>query len=94
MIPKFSINYITFPAHNKRIDTHHTDDPVEAGEFLMHLLVLGARILDIKHEGVELGTHASDQMIKLAAERVASRLVCTALHLDSVAVNHRFGFPA
>jgi hypothetical protein len=94
MIPKFSINYITFPQHNKRIDTHHTDDPVEAGDFLMHLLVLGARISDIKHDGVELGPHAFDQMIKVAAERIASRLVCTSLQLDSVAVKHRFGFPA
>ena len=94
MIAKFSIDYITFPQHNKRVDTHRTDDPVEASDFLMNLLILGARIPAIKHEGVELGPHAFDKMIKQAAERVASRLIATALHLDSVEVHHRFGFPA
>ncbi len=94
MIAKFSIDYVNFPQHNKRVDTHRIDDPVEAGDFLMNLLILGARISSIKHEGVELGSHAFDKMIKQAAERVASRLIGTSLHLDSVEVRHRFGFPA
>jgi hypothetical protein len=94
MLSKFTIDYITFPQHNKRVDTHRTDDPVEAEEFLMHLLAAGACIQGIKHEGVALEGHKFDQMLKLAAERVASRLLSTALHLDSAQVKHRFGFPA
>ncbi len=39
------------PKHNKRVYTHLTDDPVEAEEFLMHLLITSALIKEIRHEG-------------------------------------------
>ncbi|MCW0221316.1 MAG: hypothetical protein OJI67_23530 [Prosthecobacter sp.] len=94
MISKFDIEYIIQPHHNKRVDTHRTNDPVEAEDFLMGLLSLGAGIVSIKHEGVDLSQVQADQMLRVAAERLASRLLCISLSLDSVAVKHRFGFAA
>jgi hypothetical protein len=92
MLAKYEIDYIINPHHNKRVDIHRTDDPVEAEDFLMGLLASGARILAIKHEAIELGQHEQDQMICVAAQRVAARLVCESLRLDAAAVKHRFGF--
>ena len=94
MLAKFAIDYTIYPQHNKRVDTHRTDDPVEAEDFLMNLLALGARILSIKHEGTELDEAKSTQMLRIAAERVASKLLATSLGLDVPAVKHRFGFAA
>ncbi|WP_009965296.1 hypothetical protein [Verrucomicrobium spinosum] len=94
MIKKFEIDYTVFPQHNQHVDTHRTDDPVEAEEYLMHLLVSGARILAIKHEGVNLDTVQSDRLLLVAVQRLATRLLANSLHIDSVTVNHRFGLPA
>ncbi len=94
MIAKFDIEYIIHPQHNQRVDTHRTDDPVEAEDFLMNLLIVGARITAIKHEGSVLEAGQSDRMLRVAAERLASRLLGRALDLDSVEVKHRFGFAA
>ena len=94
MLAKFHIDYVIHPHHNKRVDTHRTDDPIEAEDFLMSLLASGARIHSIKHEGVELDPKQSDQMLRIAAERLATRVLCASLGLDSIAVKHRFGFAA
>jgi hypothetical protein len=94
MLAKFDIEYVIQRPHNKRTDIHRTDDPVEAEDFLMSLLCAGARIGAIKHEGVELDQKQSDQMLRVAADRLASRLLGASLALDSVEVNHRFGFAA
>ena len=94
MLAKFDIEYVIHPHHNKRVDIHRTDDPVEAEDFLMNLLASGARIKAIKHEGIELAQKQSDQMLHVAAERLATRLLCMALDLDSASVKHRFGFTA
>ena len=94
MLAKFDIEYIIHPQHNKRVDTHRTDDPVAAEDFLMNLLVAGARIQAIKHEGIELERPQSDRMLRVAAERLAARLLGGALNLDASAVKHRFGFAA
>ena len=94
MLAKFDIDYVIHPHHNKRVDTHRTDDPIEAEDFLMNLLASGARILSIKHEGVELDSKKSDQMLRVAAERLATRLLCTSVGIDSIEVKHRFGFAA
>ncbi|MBX7207826.1 MAG: hypothetical protein K1X78_05930 [Verrucomicrobiaceae bacterium] len=92
MLAKFSIDYIIYPQHNKRVDTHRTDDPVEAEEFLMQLLASGTRIQSIKHEGAELDQTKTTQMLRVAAERLASRMLGASLDLDPAAVKHRFGF--
>lgn len=94
MIAKFDIEYIVRPHHNKRVDIHRTDDPVAAEDFLTGLLASGAAITAIKHEGVSLSPHQTDQMIRVAAERLISSLVGRSLDLDSAAVKHRFGFAA
>jgi len=94
MIAKFDIDYVIHPQHNQRVDTHRTDDPVEAEDFLMNLLIVGARIHAIKHEGLVLEAGQADRMLRVAAERLASRLLGRSLDLDSAQVKHRFGFAA
>lgn len=94
MQKKFAIDYILFPHHNDRVITHHTDDPVEAEDFLMHLLVSGARISAIRHDGEELSSHQFDHKVKIAAESVMVRLLKESLVLDSAEIRHRFGFAA
>lgn len=58
MLKKYSIDYVVMPKHNKRVFTHLTDDPVEAEEFLMHLLITSALIKEIRHEGLALSVPA------------------------------------
>lgn len=94
MLAKFNIEYVIHPRHNKRRDIHRTDDPVEAQDFLMKLLTAGARISAIKHEGIELDPPQADRMLRVAAERLASRLLGTSLNVDAAEVKHRFGFAA
>ncbi|MDB6074677.1 MAG: hypothetical protein JWO89_2317 [Verrucomicrobiaceae bacterium] len=94
MLPKYEIEFVIHPHHAKRVDTHCTNDPVEAEDFLMGLLSIGAGIRLIKHDGIELEGPKADQMYRVAADRLASRLLCNSLGLDSAQVNHRFGFAA
>ena len=94
MLPKFSIDYVAMPNHNNRVFTHQTDDPVEVEDFLMHLLVSGARIKEIRHDGQVLSGHQFNQMLKVAAERVASLLLRESLALDASEIKDRFGFAA
>ena len=91
MLAKFDIEYVIHPQHNQRQDTN---DPVEAEDFIMNLLIVGARIHSIKHEGIQLEAAQANRMLRVAAERLASRLLGRALDLDSVEVKHRFGFAA
>lgn len=94
MLKKFSIDYVATPGHNTQVLTHLTDDPVEAEEFLMHLLVAGARIKEIRHDGNALAGHQFDKMVKVAAERIASQMLCESLGEDAVGVKSRFNFAA
>jgi hypothetical protein len=94
MLAKYDIEYVIRPLHNSRQDTHRTDDPIVAEDFLISLLATGARIISIKHEGIELALPQRDQMLRVAAERLASGLLCRSLNLDAAEVKHRFGFAA
>jgi hypothetical protein len=94
MLSKFSIDYIVFPQHNTTVRTHFTDDPVEAEEFLMNLLLVHARITAIRHEGALLSGHQFDRMLKIAAERIASQLLTESIHADAGDIKNRFGFAA
>ena len=94
MLSKFAIDYVALPQHHSRRLTHHTDDPVAAEEFLMHLLASRARILEIRHEGTVLSPVQADRMLKVAAERIASGLLREALHIDHASVRDRFGLAA
>ncbi len=94
MLTKFAIDYDLTPHHGSRNCTHFTDEPVEAEDFLMHLLVARARITAIRHEGAALTGHAFDRMLKIAAERIAAQLLRESLQIDAGEVKHRFGFAA
>jgi hypothetical protein len=94
MIANYDIDYVVRPAHNPWIDSYRSNDPVAAEDFLIGLVAGGAAIKSIKHEGVELSQHQSDQMIKVAAERLISALLGRSLALDPAQVKHRFGFAA
>ena len=94
MLSKFSIDYVALPQHHSRTLTHHTDDPVAAEEFLMHLLAAHARILEIRHEGTVLNPVQQDRMLKIAAERVASDMLRDSLGLNAADVRARFGLAA
>jgi hypothetical protein len=94
MISKYDIEFTVNPSHNTRVDTHRTNDPVEAEDFLVTLLTVGALIHGIKHEGVALSPAQSDRMVHVAADRLVSGLLRTSLKLDAPEVKHRFGFAA
>lgn len=94
MIAKYDIDYTVFPEHNHKVSSHRTDDPVAAEDFLMSLLLCGAHIHGIKHEGIELERAQQDRMLRTAAERLSTRLLSRSLQIDSVASKHRFGFAA
>jgi len=94
MLSKFAIDYILFPQHNERISTHRTDDPVEAEDFLMNLLSSGSRIVAIRHSAAEIEPHQFDRMVKVATERLASRMLSVSLDIDYATVKHRFGYSA
>lgn len=92
MLSKFAIDYVVLPQHNKKVSTHFTDDPVEAEDFLMHLLIAGARIREVRHDGAVLTGHQFNRMLKTAAERIAATMLRASLAIDAVAVKDRFGF--
>ena len=94
MLTKFAIDYIAFPHHSSRVFTHQTDDPIEAEDFLMHLLAARVRITQIRHDGAAMPVHQFDRMLKVAAERIASQLLRESLALDGAEVKDRFGFAA
>ncbi|MBC7368574.1 MAG: hypothetical protein H7343_17480 [Undibacterium sp.] len=94
MLTKFAIDCILRPQHNTRVFTHFTDDPIEAEEFLMHLLLSRARIKEIRHDGAVLTGHQFDRMLKIAAERIGSAMLRESLTLDASEVKDRFGFAA
>lgn len=94
MLHKFAIDYVIFPRHSERMRTYLTDDPIEAEEFLMHLLLAHAQIHAIRHEGALLTGPQFDRMLKIAAERIASDLLRESLELDAPDIKRRFGFAA
>jgi hypothetical protein len=91
MHAKFAITYTVFPEHNKRVDTHYSDDPVETELFLSQLIATKCRIHELKHDGVDLEPNAFDRMVRLAGERLIGRLIGAALKIDYAEVRHRFG---
>lgn len=94
MFPKFSIDYVPLRQHITRAFTHQTDDPVEAEEFLMHLLMTGAKIQEIRHQGEALKGVKFDHMLKIAADRCAADMLRHSLDLDYLSVKDRFGYAA
>lgn len=91
MTTPFEIDYIIQPKPRQRVDTHHTDDPLEAEDFLLSLLASGARIKAIRCSGSELDQPLSDQMLRIAANRAAAGMLGKSLDLDAKALQKRFG---
>jgi len=94
MLTKFAIDYSAFPHHGNRVFTHLTDDPIEVEDFLMQLLAARARISAIRHNGAVMTGPQFNQMLKVAAERIASALLRESLSLDAAEIKDRFGFAA
>lgn len=94
MLRKFAIDYVLNAHHPRGVHTHHTDDPVELEDFLMHLLAARVRVLAIRHDGAEMDRAWFDRLLKIAAERIASTLLRESLALDGAEVKDRFGFAA
>jgi len=94
MLTKFAIDYLVFPHRDKRPFTHYSDDPIEAEDFLMHLLVSRAQIIEIRHSGTVMNGPQFDRLLKVAGERIASALLRESLSLDAVQIKDRFGFAA
>ena len=92
MSKRFIIHYTIAPQHNSRALSHCTNDPVEAEEFLTHLLICGARITGIEHDAMPLTEIQFDRMVRIAAEAAMSQMLATSLHLDTAAIRHRFHF--
>ena len=95
MLTQFSIDYLPFPHHTRAESfTHFADDPIEAEDFLMHLLAARARVIAIRHDSLAVTGHSFDRMLRIAAERLVSELLKESLELDASEVKDRFGFAA
>ncbi|OIR01553.1 hypothetical protein GALL_164550 [mine drainage metagenome] len=90
----FTVDYVAFPHHHGRLFTYQSNDPVETEDFLMHLLLVRARITEIRHNGAPLVGHAFDRMLKVAADRLAGELLRESLGIDPVQIRDRFGYAA
>ncbi len=93
---KYSVEYsLHFRKHSpSEHQVYFTDDPVACEEFLQSLLEKGMGLHAIRHDGVDLPKTEFDRMVKLAAAEVASRLICTSLHIKPEEERYRFGFAA
>lgn len=96
MIAKYRIEYmIEFGGHKQTVpQSFKTDDPVACEEFLVALLEHGLRIDTILHDGVELGGHEFDVMVRHAATALAAKHVAKSLGLKPEEVHYRFGLAA
>ncbi len=96
MLKNYSIEYsLHFRRHTppERL-VYFTDDPVAVEEFVENLLEHRMALLAIKHEGVDLPKLEFDRLVKLAAARAASKLICASLNIKADEERHRFGFAA
>ena len=96
MLKKYSIEYsLQFRKHSPpEHDQYFTDDPVACEEFVAGLLEHGMGLYAIKHEGVDLPKADFDRIVRVAAAEVASKLICTSLHIKPEEERYRFGFAA
>jgi hypothetical protein len=96
MLKKYTIEYsLHFRKHSP--PEHHqyfTDDPVACEEFVQSLLERGMGLHAIKYDGADLPKGDFDRIVKVAAAEVASRLICTSLHIKPDEERFRFGFAA
>ncbi len=94
MIPKYTVEY-TAKLHKHAAPNHYsTDDPVACEDFLHELLDRGFLIQKIRHDGVELTPPEFDNMVRGAANILASRKICASLGIKPDEERFRFGFAA
>lgn len=94
MLHKFTIDYTRHPRSAEPAGTFRTDDPIEAEDYLMQLLLARSRILSIKHEGAEMSQAQFDRMLKVAGERLLAEVLRHALDIDAAELRHRFHLAA
>jgi len=94
MIPKYTIEYHLQLKKHAHVSHYGTDDPLACEELLVELLERGAKIVAIKHEGVDLTQSAFDKMVKTAACIMAAKHICTSLGIDAEEEKYRFGLAA
>lgn len=92
MISKYHIEFTVKFGKHEQLNHYQTDDPIAAQDFLVELLERGFSIATIKHEGLPLGRHEFDRMIKTAAGILAARRIRASLHLTAEEEHFRFGF--
>ena len=90
MLAKYQISYILNPDHRDRLDTYRTDDPIIAEDFLSALLLSGAKIQWIMHDGSNLSHVQTDRLVAVAANRIIAKMIGKSLGIDAVEVKHRF----
>ena len=94
MLPKYTVEYTTQFKKHAQPNQYGTDDPVACEEFVQELLARGLKVQDIKHDGLSLPMSEFDNLIKIAAEVLAAKQVCTSLGIDREQAHYRFGLPA
>jgi hypothetical protein len=96
MLKKYCVEYsLCFRKHNP--PEHHqyfTDDPLACEEFVEGLLEHGMGLHAIRHEGADLPPADFDRIVKVAAAAIASKFICTSLHIKAEEERYRFGFAA
>lgn len=95
MPAKYRVDYaVPVNGHVLKELQQFSPDPVAFEQFLADLLDNGFKIRRISRDGRPLSPVDSDKLIKTALGIMATRRLCAALDLDSVAVHRRFGSPA
>lgn len=94
MLKSYTVEYsMQFRKHSP--PQHHqfyADDVVECETFIQELLERGMGLHAIKHEAADVPPAEFDRIVKVAAEEVAAKLVCTTLHIKPDEAHQRFGF--
>jgi hypothetical protein len=94
MSSQYTIDYLPYIARRGREFTRHADTRAEAEEAVMQLLSAGARILVIRCSGAEMPGREFDQLVKEAAVRFVSGLLCVSLALSAGEIKDRFSLAA
>ena len=94
MLPKYTVEYHLKLRKHDHVSHYGTDDPLACEEFLVDLLERGAKIVAIKHDGLDLSQHDFDKMVKTAACIMAAKRICTSLGIDAEEEKYRFGLAA
>lgn len=96
MLKKYTVEYSLHFRKNHPPEHHqyYSDDPVAVEGFVQGLLEHGMGLHAIKRDGVELPQVEFDRIVKIAAAEVASKLICTSLHIKAEEERYRFGFAA